>query len=307
MRVLLTGATGFVGSHVLDRLVADGHQVACLLRPSSDPWRIAAHLPRITVITGDLAAIEDINALSAFRPEATIHLAWQGVGNRHRDDPRQHDNIAQSLALMQRCAAAGVRTWIALGSQAEYGPCAEPIDESTATRPTNAYGKAKLQAAQDSAAAAAGLGLRFAWLRLFSSYGPKDDAAWLIPFLCLSLLKGQRPALTAGEQLWDFLYITDVARGIVAVMNNSQAQGIFNLGAGQAVPLRHVVEAIRDRIDPALPLGLGDVPYRPDQVMRLKADISRLSEATGWRPLVGLDAGLAETIEWYRTHVDRYS
>ena len=94
--------------------------------------------------------------------------------------------------------------------------------------------------------------------------------------------------MTAGEQLWDYLYIHDVARGIVRAMDCEDAKGIFNLGSGRTVRLRSVVEGIRDRIDPSLPLGFGELPYRPDQIMRLEADISKLHRDLGWSPEVSL-------------------
>ena len=98
------------------------------------------------------------------------------------------------------------------------------------------------------------------------------------------------------DRLWDYLYIDDVAEGLLAAATSSDAQGGFNLGSGAPVPVRHIVERIRDLAAPDLQLVFGEVPFRPDQVMHMEADISRLVAATGWRPQVDMDSGLARTV-----------
>lgn len=302
MKVLLTGASGFVGSWVLHTLLAEGrHQVVITLRPGSDAWRIRHLLPQVSV---EPVALDDSPAVSALlarqRPQAVLHLAWGGVAGAQRNYPAQWRNLSDALHLLEAAAAAGAQHWIGLGSQAEYGPCSQLIDEDTPTRPTTLYGSAKLATAQLALATGAVLGLRCAWLRLFSSYGPKDHGHWMIPSLIGALLRGERPAVTLGEQRWDYIHVRDVARAITAVLDAPEARGIFNLGSGQALPLRQTIEALRDRVAPGAPIGFGEVPYRADQVMHLQADIRRLQQATGWSPRVGLAEGMDETVAWYR-------
>ena len=291
MRVAITGATGFVGSHLTRRLV-DRHEVAVSLRRESDPWRIRDLLPRVTVVCNALE-------LARFRPKALIHLAWAGVGSAARNDITQLENIERAAQTAEIAYAAGVEHWIGMGSQAEYGPCGGRITEDTPTRPTTLYGVAKLAAGLACGNICRQRRMRFAWLRLFSSYGPMDNPAWMLPYLIGKLLKRERPSLTAGEQRWDYLYITEVAEAIRVVMEDERASGVYNLGSGEAPPLRQIIEMARDTIDPALPLGFGEEPYRPDQVMHLEADISRLKEL-GWRPDVTLEEGIRRTVEWYR-------
>ena len=139
----------------------------------------------------------------------------------------------------------------------------------------------------------------FTWLRLFSCYGPDDNPLWLVPYLIARLLRGERPRLTAAEQVWDYLYVDDVATAVIGALDTG-ACGIFNLGSGEARPLREIIVKIRDAIDPALALGFGEVPYRPDQVMHLEADIGAFSAATGWRPTISLDQGIGATTAWHR-------
>jgi len=300
MRFLVTGASGFVGSNVARQLAAEDKSAAVLLRPGGDRRRLAAILPKLTVIEGDLADIRASgDAIAAFAPDVTLAIGWQGVKNTDRNDPLQYDNIGGITELMRLSYECGARHFIGLGSQAEYGPCSGAIDEDVPARPTTLYGAAKLASAILLERLAAIQGMRFAWLRLFSSYGPGDDPSWLIPFISRKLLQGETPPLTAGEQIWDYIHVADVAAAIIAAAE-SEASGVFNLGSGQAVALRSLIEQVRDLIDPKLSLGFGQIPYRPDQVMHLEANIAKLTATTGWRPKVRLADGLAETVASYR-------
>jgi len=301
MRILVTGATGFLGAHLLKQLSAEDVSVAILIRPQSNRWRIEHLDINFIKIIGDLKQPHIISdAIKNFAPDIVIHLAWSGVLSRYRNAQLQLDNLFNNLALLRIASEAGCRTWIGLGSQAEYGPLNTRIKEDAPTRPSTLYGITKLCTCLLSQYLCAQLNMRFVWLRLFSTYGPADNPSWLIPYVILTLLHGERPALTTGEQRWDYLYVEDAARAIWQVATNPAAQGIFNLGSGEAYTVRSIVERIRDIIDPSLPLGFGEVPHRPDQIMHLQADISRLERVTGWSPQVSLDEGLRRTVEWFQ-------
>jgi nucleoside-diphosphate-sugar epimerase len=301
MRVFLTGASGFVGSYVLrDLLDAGVHEVAVLLRDPASAWRVSDVLDRCRVVQGSLDRVSELEgALVDFRADAFVHLAWDGVAGADRNAVSQWRNVPVALELVELASRTGARHWIGLGSQAEYGPCQSRIDEQTPTSPTTLYGVSKLATCQLTARLCEELKLRHSWLRLFSSYGPRDNPQWLIPYLVRTLLARQRPSLTPGEQLWDYIYVTDVASAITAVMQSEAAHGVFNLGSGTAVRLRSIVESIRDQIDPQLPLGFGEVAYRPDQVMHLEANVERLNRLAGWTPRVGIDEGIADTVAWF--------
>lgn len=299
-KILVTGATGFIGAAVARQLVQEGRDVALTLRPNTNTHRITDLLNHVTIIHADLNDPSlDANLFTAFSPDAAAHLAWSGVHGSDRNNPAQIENVPATVALYRAVTATGCRRIVALGSQAEYGPCANRASESTPTNPTTIYGAAKLATFWLLNRMAAVDGVSAAWLRLFSSYGPGDHPNWMIPYLINTLLRRERPALTQCEQLWDYIYVDDAAAAVVALIDND-AQGPFNLGSGEAQPLRKIVETIRDQIDPALPLGFGEVPYRPDQVMHLEADINRLRSATGWAPKMSLEEGLARTINHFR-------
>lgn len=307
MKLLVTGASGFLGARVVELACEQGGHIYALTRSPQSPRMERLKASGATLLHADLADSARIQAiLSDIQPTHLCHLAWAGVANKQRNDLGQvMDNIGPWLNLLQAAAKNGCRHVVALGSQAEYGPKPQAVQETDTAKPTTLYGAAKLAALEIAQRFCLQHHLRFAWLRLFSLYGPDDNSGWFIPDLIVKLLAQQRPPLTPGTQKWDYLYIDDAARGVLAALHQPDAQGIFNLGSGQPVAIRDVAEMLRGIINPKLELGFGEVAFRPDQVMHMQADISRLQNATGWLPQVGLQEGLTHTVNWYKQHKAR--
>jgi UDP-glucose 4-epimerase len=302
MRVLLTGASGFVGSHLLARFLRAGeHTVAIVLRPGRTPRRIQHLLGSVEVVAGNLAQPETLaDQIHRFAPELVLHSAWAAPSTKNRNSAEHADHVSHTVALVKLAHAAGAKHFIGLGSQAEYGAAADKADEAQPAQPTTLYGTAKLCAGLLAGKLCATLGIRFTWLRLFAAYGPGEDAGWLIPAMCLAFLSGQRPATTRGEQVWDYLYVEDAAEAVHRVALVPSATGIFNLGSGRGHTVRDVIERVRDLVDPQAPIGFGELDYAPDQVMHMEAKIDRLLLATGWRPETDLQTGLRRTVDWLR-------
>ena len=302
LHCFLTGATGFIGSHLTRALLARNHRVTALIRPGANLDRIADCVTRIDVIEGSLDDYEHLRSvLVGRRFDAVCHLAWAGVTAEHRNDFEQLTwNVTRSLELWSLLQSAGCATWLSIGSQAEYGLYSGIIHENFPPAPVTAYGTAKLALCLLTGRLCAMAGMRFVWLRLFSAYGPADDDRHMVPSLVRALLRRERYPLTVGEQVWDFLYIEDVVAAFVKSLESPAAEGVFNLASGAPVRLRDFMEAIRDQIDHSLPLDIGDLPYRPDQVMHLEGDVSRLRLAIGWSPRIDWIEGVRRTVDWYR-------
>jgi UDP-glucose 4-epimerase len=302
MRVFVTGAAGFLGSWLVNLLLESGHEVGALVRSPNGTWRLDEIADRIKLVTG---SFDDFTALEAdlrlFRPQVVVHLGWRGVGNQDRNSSQQAQNIVDATRLVALCGTIEVKAFVGAGSQAEYGVYQRAIKVDDVPRPTTLYGMAKLAAGTMSAQIAADAGLRMVWLRVFSTYGPKDADYWLIPSIIKSLRAGKRMSLTSCEQQWGFLHARDAAAAFLLAVEDSRAQGVFNLGSPDAPPLRKTVMALRDLVNPAAELGFGDLPYRPDQVMILQADVSQLAKLD-WKPQIALSDGLRETAEWYAKH-----
>jgi nucleoside-diphosphate-sugar epimerase len=302
VKLLITGAGGFIGSAVVAHAVKAGHDVVATIRPGGSQERLADVSANIEVVAIDLRDSAGVEVmLAAHRPNVIVHVAWSGVSNAARLDQLQiNDNIESSCRLLELAAAAGVSKFVGIGSQGEYGPKEGSISETELPNPTTLYGASKLAVHHLTRQLAAQAGMAYAWVRVFAAYGPGDNPHWLIGSLINQMLQGRRPQTTLGEQRWDYLFIDDIASAIVAVAVVDQATGVFNLAAGESIQIRTLVEQIRDLSAPNLELIFGEIPYRTDQIWHMGADITRLKQLTGWAPKTELADGLGRTVQWHR-------
>jgi nucleoside-diphosphate-sugar epimerase len=301
LRVIVTGAAGFVPAATVRALLDAGHEVLAWVRPTSKLDRLEPLPASLRLLRLDVDAArgpgraEAVEVLRAFRPDAVLHAAWSGIRGAARQDPAQVDNVTTTVEVVRIAAEVGARRFVGVGSQAEYGPHTEPLTESSPTRPATLYGDAKLAAGQLTLALARRLGMSAAWVRLFSVYGPGERGGALLPDLVLALSEGRCLKLSSCEQRWDYLFVNDAAAALVSLLERSDAQGVFNLAFGESSPLRTAVEMVYALMAPDVapdygPRGAGPLPH-------LMADTRRLREATGWRPVITLDEGLRRTVE----------
>lgn len=296
-RAFVTGASGFIGAAVVRCLLSRGWEVAFLQRDEVLGQRLQGLQSQLVAIRSSSESVAGFaQQVCEWRPDAVFHLGWAGVGSVHRNDAAlQLGNVRFACDLAGLCAECGVQHFLGAGSQAEYGPIDSRITETECPAPTTLYGAAKLSACVMTQRICALAGVRHSWLRIFSTYGPGDNPDWMLPSLIRQLRAGQRPGLTACEQTWDYLHVDDAAAAFEAVAGCA-ATGIFNLASGVEIPLRQVIETVRDLVNPEAELGFGEVPYRPDQVMRMQVCVDRLRQLTPWNWRKNLSEGLAETI-----------
>lgn len=302
MRCLVTGASGHLGSYLTRHLLDHGEEVIILARPESDLWRLEGVLDRVKMIRVDLSKIattaEEIHRVA---PETVFHCAWSGVTRNTRNRPEQFaPNIIGALQLFEVTRAVGCQCWVGIGSQAEYGRQSQVLREDLVPRPDTAYGMAKLCLGQVLQTLCELSNIRYVWLRLLATYGPKDNPEHLIPSVICKLLARVGPSLTRGEQIWDYLFIEDAVEAIRLVACNPGVKGTYNLASGNGYSVREIAMRLRDMVDPALPLGFGETMEGPGKALDLRADVTRLHRAIDWRPRVDLETGLTETFDWYR-------
>lgn len=293
MTVLVLGATGFIGSWAVRALVGRA-DVVVLARPGSDTWRVDG-VPGVDVRRADPDAWAD--AIAALAPDTVLSLDWSGVGGAHRDDASQWDNLARQRLVLEAAAGAGVRRFVGVGSQAEYGPRDERISEDADAAPVTEYGRAKLEASRESQELCGGAGVEWVWARVFSTYGPLDHGYWLLPQVAAALLAGRDVELSPGTQRWSYLYGADAGEAMAVLATSADARGIVNVGHPDAPVLRSTIEEFARHLPQGGELQFGAIPLGPTAVTRLEPDTRKL-EGLGWRPTTPLAEGLSATARW---------
>ncbi len=305
MRVLLTGATGFIGSHVARVLVRAGHETYAVIRPTSHRWRIQDIVERLIVVPGDLSSLDAIDErLAEIRPELCLHLAWYVEPGKYLNSVENVTSLRASLDLAARLARLGCRRFVATGTCFEYDTSVGTLSETSPTRPDTLYAATKLALELVVEPLVRPAGMSVAWPRLFYQYGPFEDERRLVPSVILALLRGEKARLSPGEQIRDFLHVEDVAEAIVAVAL-SELSGPVNIGSGQPVTVAALARRLGTILGREDLVELGAWPSAPADPMVIRADIRRLKGSIAWAPLYGLDDGLRQTVEWWRDHVVR--
>ncbi len=303
-RVLLTGASGFLGGHVARQAMAAGVQLHELGRRAGGHGA-QFHAADLT----DAAAVAQVVAM--VRPNAVIHCAAPGVSYGAMEFTAMLEIAAGGTqALYAACAALGEPPAVVhIGSGFEYAASDAPVCEDAPTIPSaSLYGAAK--AASSTVAQDHATSLRIMLLRPFHIYGAGEAAQRLGPMLIAKARAGERVALTGGEQQRDFLHVDDCARCIwvaLATAGRANAGGardcgvtVLNCGSGTAITLRHFIallamELRRAGLEPDL--ALGALPYRAHEPMVSLPDLARLHDTLDWRPRVSLEQGIADLVQ----------
>ncbi len=293
---LVTGASGFVGSHLVCELLQNPSALVCaLVRKDSNLWRLPLGRNRLHIIKTDFQSLETtLKVIKSYVPTVCFHLAWEGVQRSFRDNYLQKNNLDVTSFTLELSKKVGIKKFIGLGSQAEYGVVNGTVKESMVLNPITLYGKEKVKASQFCKRFCEENGMVFNWLRLFSSYGPNDNPDWLIPYVIRSLHKNKSPKLTHGNQRWDYLYINDVVKALIAV-SQSQKEGTYNLGSGRAQTIRSIVCLIHNLMNSRVELEFGELERALD-IQHLEADMSLFFRDFLFRPGIGMKKGLKTTI-----------
>jgi nucleoside-diphosphate-sugar epimerase len=294
-RVLLTGATGFVGREALAGLLHRGHEVHAVAR------RGGPEAQDVTWHEADLLDPESpARVLARAEPEILVHLGWYAEHGKFWTSPRNLDWVEATLRLLGAFARTdAARRVVMAGTCAEYAWTRDRYSEDAPCAPHTLYGAAKHGLRIIAGAFAAERGLSFAWGRLFFLYGPAEPPGRFVPAVARALLGGQPAPMTAGTQIRDFLHVAD-AGDAFAALAGAETDGPVNIASGVGVSLRDLAGLIAAAVGGAGRLEPGAIPTRPDDPPSLVADVTRLREEVGWRPRLGLADGIAATVGAWR-------
>jgi nucleoside-diphosphate-sugar epimerase len=305
-RVFVTGATGFIGSHLLRCLIKEGCEVHISVRKNSSLWRIEEVVDNCICHRIDLTDFDGVKSLiGKIKPDIIFHLAAYGVDYREQNIHHAIDvNINACVNLFESFLENKGFRFVHTGSCFEYGHKNAPISEDDLPNPTSVYGITKAASVQllsfISGQAQQG---NLVILRPFGVFGELEESHRFFPQLIDKLSRRLSVQMTKGEQIRDYVYVEDLidAYIIAAVLPLKNRVEIINIGSGKGVPLKEIALNIAKQIGANKNLlQFGALPYRPDEMIYLVADNKKAKAILGWKPKTSLEKGIENMIKWYK-------
>jgi nucleoside-diphosphate-sugar epimerase len=296
--IVVTGATGFLGSHLVSYLSKCDYDVYAVITPQSKRKSILIENDKIHVSEGSLLDFNDLLISLPKEPDAFFHLGWAGVSPEQRNNfDLQMQNVSLAQGAVRLASALKAKKFIIPGSTLEYAYYGKPINENANPSPLNAYGEAKLAAQQACRQLCRELDIPFVYAVISGIYSEDRTDNNVIYYTIRTLLKGEKPELTKLEQLWDYIHIDDVVYALRLIAEKGKPGAFYAVGHGDNQPLWKYILTIRDLIDPELPLGIGMVPYMNGKVPSSCVDLEPLIRDTGFVPQVSFEDGISRVIE----------
>jgi len=297
--VVVTGGTSFLGISLINLLLSKNHHVFCIIRPNSkNLYRLKPH-KNLEIIELELSDYGKIHKHISAVCSSFYHCAWDGVRAPERDDSAlQHKNYIATINAINSAKKLGCKTFTGVGSQAEYGIVNGSIDENCKSQPISEYGKSKLKTFNEGTALCDSLDMKFIWTRIFSLYGPYDyDGSLVMSCLSKMLINSPIP-LTDCSQMWDFLFVEDAAKAMVALAERDCDSGAYNLASGVSKSLKSFVVDMKSFSNSLSDLNFGDIPYGPSGPIGFTPNIDKLKFAVDWLPVVNFKSGINKIIKF---------
>lgn len=311
MRIVVTGATSFIGRAVVEELLEKRHQVFAAVRPDSAGRGELEAMQRetggqLTVLPEDLSACGTLDRHPALegRADLWLHLGWEGSGSANRTNPEiQARNIGYALEALGAAARLGCTRFLFSGSQAEYGIADGLMREDSPCHPVSEYGKDKLEVCRRAGERAAELGITYLHARIFSVYGPGDHPWSLVSSCVDTFLKGGHMEFGACTQLWNYLYIKDAVRAITGLLLAKSPSGVYNVAGNDTRPLREFIGEIHRLCGGRGTFEYGKRPPNAEGVVSLNPDTGKLYRTANFQPRISFEEGIREMIanhEFYK-------
>lgn len=299
MRIMLTGANGFLGSHLVKHFVNTGDEVYAV---SLNAYRLIDVMDKIQFSACPINVITSLEKrIHEFNPDIILHLAWTG-GNNYasiNNNFQFKKNLPGLADLMEIMERHNLHRFICVGSAAEYGDHKGIIKENNKENPTSLYGTCKLMAKQYSEQFCKSRGIDWTWLRPFYTFGPEDVPTRLVPSVITKCLKKEEIQLNDCEMWVDYLYISDFVDAVDSLIDKRKT-GVYNVCSGKANMVKNLIDDIATKTNNESNIKMGVIPNRPDMPDSILGTHTKLSTSTGWYPKIGLNEGLTKTIEYYK-------
>lgn len=295
-RVIVTGATGFIGSWLVQELLNNEYEVTLIVRNKKKLLSEFLVSSKCVIIEKSVEELQETDFIYEYY-DAFFHLAWGGVLPEQKNDLEiQLKNVKMSLIALEISKKIKCKRFIASGTVAEYVLCGDVMDLNSKQTPNDLYGASKVSAYYFLEVRARQLKQDFNWIVISSTFGPRRVDNNIITYTIRSLKNGEKPVYGLLNQMWDFLYVGEVVRAIRMIAEKGKVNKVYGIGSGQFKPLRDYIEDIRDIINPEMELGIGEREQKNGDTLSSCVNIYDLIADTGFIPKVSFVEGIEMTI-----------
>jgi len=296
MRVFITGGTGFIGKYIVKQLEKEGFNILLLTRVSKENFFSIIKSKKVDIVLGNLSDINKWkNTLIQFKPDTTIHIAWEGIPDYGVKTSVK--NLKYGLNLFEELAEIGCKKIICTGSCWEYGQNQGKISEDLPVKSSNAFTAAKNALHCLGREIAKDKNVQFIWTRLFYVYGPGQRENSLIPYIIKCVKDGKDVKIKTPSARNDFIYVEDIAKAIVAILEKCKQSTVYNIGSGYSTSIQDIIKIVHSELN---------FQYKPSHKIfkaenihsdNFWADISKIRKEIGWEPKITIEEGIQNIIK----------
>ena len=292
-KVIVIGANGFLGNKLTQFLFGKGIEVLAFV-PKGFDYSNVSSIPGVKCYEFSFGSLDRIDIKDELKAVDTIYnMAWIGVNAKDRNNEEiQLRNVQCNVEIVQFVKSNGIKRLIVPGSASQYACSGRIIDGTGCPAPSDLYSAAKVATYFYCNTLCNQSGIELIWPLVTSIYGTGRDDNNLLSYVIKSFLKGERPSTTKLEQQWDYLHVSDLIRALYLLGEKGKGGRLYPVGSGESMSLKEYVEIIRDLINPELPIGIGDLPYKSSRIDNQVMDITLLKEDLGFSPKFSFKEGI---------------
>ncbi len=308
-KVLITGGGGFIGFHLINRMLKLGAKVYIVERKDAKLKKLNNVMKEIEILEVNITDLEAVNrTINLVKPDYIFHLAAYGVNSAHKEYIEAvKTNIIGIVNLLEGIKCVNCKKFINMGSCAEYGDRKEILEEELNLKPVSVYGSTKAGATIIAHQIAKENNISIVTLRPFGIFGEGEDRHKIFCHVILSIIENKDVRLTACYQLRDYCYIENIIDGmLLAARAKNIKNDIFNIASGNIYPLKYYIELIFKNMETDKKPLYGEVKYRENEMWTPRANIKKISSKLNWEPKISVEDGLIKTIKWYKDNAYLY-
>lgn len=297
--VLITGGTGFIGSHLVERLLKENKKIILLKRSFSNLWRIKKLINNPNLILIDIDKMDLLKVFEKYNIEGILHLATYYIKKHQSEDIKNmiDSNITFPTTLLENAVNNNVKYFINTGSFAEYSLDSIPINENSEIKPNNLYSSSKVAFENILKFYQNNYEINACTLKLFTPYGPKDDENKIVPYIITNALKKEKIVIRSTSKRLDFVFVEDIISAFIKAMNSIQtfdSYKSFNVASGKSYLNKEIYYKVESV------LGGQDVEFLESDIKPVESDISKIMGELNWKPQYTIENGLKSTIDYYK-------